>query len=123
MTETLTTQAETVDALRAKVGELEDLLARLGHQVVDATLDAARARIDTLRVRANLGRMDARDEADERFEEATAMLQRAHDRFEALTDESEDVGIALVEGLQSARDELAAAVQLVEDRMSAGPKP
>ncbi len=122
MTETMNTQAETVEALRAKVGELEGLLARLGHQVVDSALDAARARIDTLRVRANLGRMDARDEADERFEEAAEILQRAHDRFAALTDESEDVGVALVEGLQSARDELGAAVQLVEDRVSAGPK-
>jgi predicted nuclease with TOPRIM domain len=113
------TQAETVEALRAKVGELEDLLARLGHQVVDSALDAARARIDTLRVRANLGRMDARDEVDARFEDAAEMLQRAHDRFAALTDESEDVGTALVEGLESARDDLEAAVQLVEDRVGA----
>lgn len=122
MTETVTSQAETVEALRAKVGELEDLLARLGHQVVDSALDAARARIDTLRVRANLGRMDARDEADARIEDAAEMLQRAHDRFTALTDESGDVGVALVEGLQSARDELEAAVQLVEDRVGAGTK-
>ena len=123
MTETMNTQAETVEALRAKVGELEGLLARLGHQVVDSALDAARARIDTLRVRATLGRMDAKDEADLRLEDATEILQRAHDRFAALTDESEDVGTALVEGLQSAREELNAAVQLVADRVGASSKP
>ncbi len=120
MTETLTCQAETVEALRVEVRELEDLLARLGHQVVDAALDAARARIDTLRVRAKLGRMDAKDEADVRLDDATEILQRAHERFAALTDEGADVRTALVEGLQSARDELQAALQLVEDRVGAG---
>ncbi len=120
MNEPLTSQAETVEALRVQVGELEDLLARLGHQVVDSALDAARARIDTLRVRAKLGRMDAKDEADIRFDDAADILQRAHVRFAALTDEGSDVGTALVEGLQSARDELQAALQLVEDRVAAG---
>ena len=120
MTETLTSQAETVEALRVEVRELEELLARLGHQVVDAALDAARARIDTLRVRAKLGRMDAKDEVDVRFDDATEILQRARDRFAALTDEGADVGTALVEGLQSARDELQAALHLVEERVGVG---
>ena len=120
MTETLASQAETVEALRVEVRELEELLARLGHQVVDAALDAARARIDTLWVRAKLGRMDANDEVDVRFDDASEILQRAHERFAALTDEGADVGTALVEGLQSARDELQAALQLVEERVGAG---
>ena len=120
MTETLSPLAETVEALRVEVRELEDLLARLGHQVVDAALDAARARIDTLRVRATLGRMEAKDEADVRLDDATEILQQAHERFAALTDEGADVGTALVEGLQSARDELQAALQLVEERVGAG---
>ena len=120
MTETLTSQAETVEALRVEVRELEELLARLGHQVVDAALDAARARIDTLRVRAKLGRMDAKDEVAVRFDDATEILQRARDRFAALTDEGADVGTALVEGLQSARDELQAALHLVEERVGVG---
>ena len=120
MTETLTSQAETVEALRVEVRELEELLARLGHQVVDAALDAARARIDTLRVRAKLGRMDAKDEVDVRFDDATEILQRARDRFAALTDEGADVGTAFVEGLQSARDELQAALHLVEERVGVG---
>ena len=119
MSDTVNPHAETIDQLKAKVRELEDLLAQLGHEVVDAAMDAARARIDALRVQASLGRMDARDEAEARLDEAGDILQAARTRFEMLTDESSDVGAALVEGLRSARGDLEAAVELVEERVTA----
>ena len=39
MTDTLNPRAETVEELKTKVRELEDLLAELGHDVVDSTMD------------------------------------------------------------------------------------
>jgi len=120
MVKTTNAQTETVDELKTKVRELEDLLSQLGHEVVDSTMDAARARIETLRVQADLGRMDARDDARARVAEAGEMLQTARIRFELVTAESSDVGAALVEGLRSARGDLEAAVQLVEERVTAG---
>ena len=120
MTDTLNPRAETVEELKTKVRELEDLLAELGHDVVDSTMDAARARIETLRVQAKLGRMDARDDVELRLDEAGEVLQTARTRFELLTSESSDVGAALVEGLRSARGDLQAAIQLVEERVTAG---
>ena len=116
MSDTMT-QTETVEALRAKVRELESLLVQLGHEVVDATMDAARARIEALRVQADLGRMDARDEAGHQFAAAEQLLQTARHRFDALTAESTDVGDALVEGLQSARADLDAAVDMARERI------
>ena len=120
MADTLRSQTETVDELKTKIRELEDLLSELGHEVVDSALAAARARIETLRVQASLGRMDARDDAQARVDEAGEMLQTARTRFELVTSESSDVGAALVEGLRSARGDLEAAVQLVEERVTAG---
>jgi AmiR/NasT family two-component response regulator len=119
MSETLSPQTETVESLRVKVRELEDLLVQLGHEVVDATMDAAQARIDALRVQADLGRMDARDEMGDRFVEVEEVLAHTRDRFAALTDESSDVGQVLVEGLRSARSDLQAAVELAQERISA----
>lgn len=116
MSDTMT-QTETVAALRRKVRELESLLAQLGHEVVDATMDAARARIDAIRVQADLGRMDARDEAGDQLADAERLLLTARDRFDALTEESTDVGDALVEGLRSARADLEAAVGLARERV------
>lgn len=116
MSDTMT-QTETVEALRAKVRELESLLVQLGHEVVDATMDAARARIEAIRVQADLGRMDARDEASDQFAAAEKLLQTARHRFDALTEESVDVGDALVEGLRSARADLDAAVDMARERM------
>ncbi len=115
-----TTTEETVEALRTKVRELEELLIQLGRETVDAVVDAARARIDTLRVRADLGRMDARDEVSAELADVDQLLRTAEQRAEGLTAESSDVGAALVEGVRSARSDIAAAVELARERLAAG---
>lgn len=119
MSDLLDKQAETLDELKAKVRELEHLVVELGRETVDATIEAGRARIDALRVQADLGRMDARDEASEQFEEVESVLQAVRQRFNALTSESSDVGAALLEGLRSARSDLRAAVELAQERVEA----
>ncbi len=119
MSDTMTTE-ETVEALRTKVRELEHLLIQLGRETVDIALDAARARIDALRVRADLGRMDARDEVSSELAEVDQLLRTAERRAEQITAESSDVGTALVEGVRSARSEIAAAVELARERLAAG---
>lgn len=119
MSESSTKQTETLDELRSKVRDLEHLVVELGRETVDATVEAARARIDTLRVRADLGRMDARDELGEQFGEVEGVFQAVRQRFNALTDESSDVGAALLEGLRSARSDLRAAVDLAQERVDA----
>ena len=119
MSEISTKQAETLDGLRAKVRDLEHLVVELGRETVDATVEAARARIDTLRVQADLGRMDARDGVNEQFGDVEGAFQAVRQRFNALTDESSDVGVALLEGLRSARSDLRAAVDLAQERVDA----
>lgn len=119
MTESSTKQAETLDELRAKVRDLEHLVVELGRETVDATVEAARARIDTLRVQADLGRKNARDELSEQFGDVEGVFQAVRQRFNALTDESSDVGAALLEGLRSARSDLRAAVDLAQERVDA----
>ncbi len=119
MTDATTTE-ETVEVLRTKVRELEELLIQLGRETVGAAVDAARARIDTLRVRADLGRMDARDEVSAELADVDQLLRTAEQRGEGLTAESSDIGTALVEGLRSARSEIAAAVELARERFAAG---
>ena len=119
MSESSTKQTETLEELRSKVRDLEHLVVELGRETVDATVDAARARIDTIRVRADLGRMDVRDEVGEQFGDVEGVFQAVRQRFNALTDESSDVGAALLEGLRSARSDLRAAVDLAQERVDA----
>ena len=119
MSESSTKQTETLEELRSKVRDLEHLVVELGRETVDATVEAARARIDTIRVRADLGRMDVRDEVGEQFGDVEGVFQAVRQRFNALTDESSDVGAALLEGLRSARSDLRAAVDLAQERVDA----
>ena len=119
MSDLLHKQAETLDELKAKVRELEHLVVELGRETLDATVEAGRARIDVLRVQADLGRMDVRDDANEQFSDVENVLQAVRQRFNALTSESADVGAALLEGLRSARSDLRAAVELAQERVDA----
>ncbi len=119
MSDLLNKQAESLDELKAKVRELEHLVVELGRETVDATIEAGRARIDVLRVQADLGRMDVRDEANEQFSDVEDVLKAVRQRFNALTGESADVGAALLEGLRSARSDLRAAVELAQERVDA----
>ncbi|MBK5287733.1 MAG: hypothetical protein JJE46_04620, partial [Acidimicrobiia bacterium] len=65
MTEMATERRETVEELTTKLREVEHLMIELGRDTIDALVDAARARVDALRVQLDLGRMDARDELAE----------------------------------------------------------
>ena len=114
-----TERSERVEELKEKVRELEDLIGALGRETTDAVLEAWKARIDGLRVQADLGRMEMRDETAGSVDEAEAVWRSARARLEALSDEASDVGAALIEGMRSARDDLRAAVGLAQERIDA----
>ena len=114
-----TERSERVDELKQKVRELEDLIVALGRETTDAILEAWKARIDGLRVQADLGRMEMRDETAGSVDEAEAVWRSARARLEALSDEASDVGTALIEGMRSARNDLRAAVGLAQERIDA----
>jgi hypothetical protein len=114
------TRDETVEALRREVANLEQLLVDLGRVTVQSMLDAARSRIDTLRVRAVLGRMDTRDDVNEVIEAAETAYRHARQRADRAADEGTDVRAAIEEGVRAARDDLRAAVELAEERVAAG---
>ena len=115
-------RAETVGELKLKVRELEGLMVELGRETTDAMLEAWKSRIDSLRVQANLGRMELRDETVDSVDAAETAWHAARTRMEAVSSEASDVGTALMEGLRSARAELRAAVELAQDRVDEGRK-
>lgn len=112
-------RSERVEELKQKVRELEDLIVQLGRETTDAILEAWKARIDALRVQADLGRMEMRDETAGSVDAAEAAWHTARARLDALSDEASDVGTALIEGMRSARSELRAAVGLAQERIDA----
>ena len=114
-----TERSERVEELKEKVRELEDLIVALGRETTDAILEAWKARIDGLRVQADLGRMEMRDETAGSVDEAEAVWRSARARLEALSDEASDVGAALIEGMRSARNDLRAAVGIAQERIDA----
>ncbi len=114
-----TERSERVDELKQKVRELEDLIVALGRETTDAILEAWKARIDGLRVQADLGRMEMRDETAGSVDDAEAVWRTARARLEALSDEASDVGTALIEGMRSARNDLRAAVGIAQERIDA----
>ena len=113
-------RTETVAELKQKVRELEDVMVQLGRETTDAMLEAWKSRIDVLRVQADLGRMELRDETIDSVDAAEGAWQSARNRIEALSSEASDVGTALVEGVRSARAELRAAVELAQARIDEG---
>ena len=115
-------RAETVGELKEKVRELEDLVIEFGRETTDAMLEAWKSRIDSLRVQADLGRMELRDESVEAVDAAEAAWHAARIRMEAASSEASDVGTALMEGLRSARAGVRAAVALAQERVDAGMK-
>ncbi len=117
---TATERSERVEELTQKVRELEELIIELGRESADATLEVWKARIDALKVQADLGRMDLRDDTAGPLDAAEAAWSGARARMESLTSEATDVGTALIEGLRSARSELQAAVSLAQARIEAG---
>ena len=119
MTETATERRETVEALTTKLREVEHLVIELGRDTVEALADAARARVETLRVQLDLGRMDVRDELAEPLNEAELAIVQVRERFDAFSHESADVGTALAEGVRSARADMKAAVDLAQERIEA----
>ncbi len=119
MTDTATERSEAVEELTTKLREVEHLMVELGRDTVDALVDAARARVDTLRVRLDLGRMEARDELAAPLDEAEHTIGQVRERFESLSHESADVGTALAEGVRSARADLQAAVEMAQERIEA----
>jgi hypothetical protein len=120
MSEATITRDETLAELRAEVRELRALLVRLGHETMRSMLEAWRARIDNLWVQADLGRMEVRDEVRAALTDADRAWQTSRDRLLGAAAETGDVRDALVEGLESARSDLSAAVALAEERMEAG---
>ena len=114
-----TERSERVDELKRKVRELEGVIVALGRETTDAILEAWKARIDGLRVQADLGRMEMRDETAGFVDDAEAVWRTARTRLEALSDEASDVGTALIEGMRSARSDLRDAVGTAQERIDA----
>jgi len=119
MAEMTQQQTEIVEQLRHDVREFEELLVELGRETVRATLDAWRARIDNLRLQVDLGRMEADDEVTASIGSAESVWATARDRLTAASLEASDVRVALSEGLQAARADLQAAVDLAQERIEA----
>ena len=119
MAEMTRQQTETVEQLRHDVREFEELLVELGRETVRATLDAWRARIDNLRLQVDLGRMEVDDEVSASIGGAESTWASARDRLTAASLEVSDVRSVLSEGLESARAELQAAVDLAQERIEA----
>lgn len=92
---------------------------QVGREATQARLDAWRARIEELRIRAHLAGLDARDEAVAPIARLEARLDSARDRLRELARESDDVWTVLATAYASARDELTAGAQPVEERLSA----
>ena len=90
----------------------------VGRETVEARLDAWQARIEALRIQAHLAGLDARDEVAAPLARVEARVEHARDRLRELARESADVWTVLVEAYTSARDELAAAGRLVEERVT-----
>ncbi|MGZ6886161.1 MAG: hypothetical protein ACXVJA_08110 [Acidimicrobiia bacterium] len=111
---------ETLEEVRAEVRELRELLVQLGRETVEAFLDTWRARIENLRVQADLARMDARDEVDASIDESDSRLRSARTQLASALHEADDVRSVLVDGLGAARSDLQAAVTLAEERIEAG---
>lgn len=120
MSEATVTRDETLAELRAEVRELQATLVRLGQETVRSTLDAWRARLDNLRVQVDLARMEGRDEVREALEQAESVWRASRERLLAMVAETGDVRDAVTEGLESARSDLSAAVELAEERIEAG---
>lgn len=76
-------RSERVDELKQKIRELEDLLVQLGRESTDGILEAWRARIDALRVQADLGRMEVRDDTARPLDAADAAWHAARARLDA----------------------------------------
>ena len=119
---TATERSERVEELTQKVRELEELIIQLGRESTDAILEVWKARIDALRVQADLGRMELRDDTAGLLDAAEAAWSGARVRMDSLTSEATDVGTALIEGLRSARSDLRAAVGLAQARIEADAK-
>ncbi len=123
MTDAMATErSERVEELTQKVRELEELIIQLGRESTDAILEVWKARIDALRVQADLGRMELRDDTAGPLDAAEAAWSGARTRLDSLTSEATDVGTALIEGLRSARSDLRAAVGLAQARIEADAK-
>jgi hypothetical protein len=119
MAEMTREQTETIEQLRHDVREFQELLVELGRETVQATLDAWRARIDNLRLQVDLGRMEVDDEVGESIGRAETAWAAARDRLTAASFEASDVRLALSEGLEAARSDLQAAVDLAQERIEA----
>jgi hypothetical protein len=119
MTEMTLEQTEMLEQLRRDVRDFEEQLVALGRETVRATLEAWRARIDNLRLQAELGRMDADDEVSAAIGSADSVWATTHDRLLVASEEASDVRAALAEGMRSARADLQAAVDLAQERIEA----
>lgn len=77
----------TLDTL-AHLERREAEAERLGRETVQARLDAWRARIEELRIKAHLAGLDARDEASAPIARLDARFERARDRLHELAREA-----------------------------------
>ncbi|MGZ4734646.1 MAG: sll1863 family stress response protein [Acidimicrobiia bacterium] len=98
--------------------EWEAKAEHAGREATQARLDAWRARIDELRVQAHLAGLDASDELAAPVARLELRLDHARDRLRQLARETDDVWTALSTAYASARDELRAGAQLIEERIS-----
>jgi hypothetical protein len=116
---TTRTADPTMQQIADDLHDLRLQLVRLGNETVDATLDAWRARIDSLVVQADLARLDGRDEVRASLEEADRVWRWTRDRLLVRRGADAAAGEALVEGVRAARADLAAAVELAEEQLAA----
>jgi hypothetical protein len=117
--ETTTARSETVEQLTAELREVRALLVQLGHETVEATLSAWRARLDNLVVQADLARLDGRDDVRASVDRAEQVWQHTRDRLRSGSEERAEAGEALLVGVGAARSDLAAAVERAEEERAA----
>ena len=107
-----------VTALLDRIAEWERRAAATGRETVDARVDAGRARIETLRMQAHLAGMDSRDKGELVFSDLETRLADTRARLVELADEASDVWTVFSEAFESARNELVAGEELLEDRVA-----
>jgi hypothetical protein len=107
----------TVQQIADDLHDLRVQFVRLGNETIDATLDAWRARIDSLVVQADLARLDGRDEVRASLDEADRVWRWTRDRLLARRSGA-GAGEAMLEGIRAARADLAAAVELAEEQLA-----
>jgi hypothetical protein len=111
------TTSEGVAGLLDRIGEWEHRAESVGRESVDARVNAGRARIETLRMQVHLAAMDGRDGSEMVVKRLETGLADTRERLLELAQEATDVWTVFSEAIESARAELGAGEELIEDRL------